>query len=216
MKKILSITTIALIIGMITSCKTTKNTSKNTSSTDLVNYKEELPYAYPLADTAFKYSSSKWEAKELKEAMNENLKGMIENLKGVATMVQYGDALVVSLDKGNVFGLEDYTLNENAKDILRKLAFNLNQNQDTYIMAVGRTDATGSADFNKQLAYKRAAVAANYLSTCGVAKERLFVDTFGERFPDFSNKLAKTRDLNRRVDFLILPSNSLRAALSTN
>ena len=137
------------------------------------------------------------------------------NLDGDATVIQYGDALVVSLNKGKVFGVDDYTINENAKDILRKLAFNLQQYPDTYILAVGRTDATGSASHNEHLAYKRAASAANYVVNCGVDKSRFFVDTFGEKFPDFSNKLAKTRDLNRRVDFLILPSNDLRESLDS-
>ncbi len=212
-----SLKTLILLTAISTSivgCKTSQ-TSTTADSDTMVNYFPKDNYSYPLADTAFKYSNQEWLSDNLDVVMNEKVKSMMPNLEGKATIMQFGEGIIVSLDRGNVFGVNDVTLNENTKNILRHLSFNLQQDPDTYILVVGRTDATGTREYNESLAYNRASVVANYLHGTGVDKDRLFVDTFGEKFPDFTNRLAAGRELNRRVDFLILPSNYLRETASS-
>ena len=123
-------------------------------------------------------------------------------------MEKYDDPL--SLDKGDIFGKDNTVLNENTKDILRHLVFNLQKAEDTYIMVAGRADSDGKIDKNDKLAYKRAAVAANYLHGCGVDESRFFVDRYGEKYPDYRNNSKLNKERNRRVDFLIIPSNAMR------
>ncbi len=218
MKKLIIYSCVIGAITCLASCKTTTNTQKKVSinNENLVNYISPEDVRYPLADTALKYSSPPNISYVLKENMNVQTRAMVDNLSKYATVLQFGESIIISLDRGNVFKSDDFTLNESTQDILRKIAFNLSQNTETYILAVGRTDNTGTVEYNKNLAYKRAAVAANYLAGCGIEKDRLFVDTFGEKFPDFSNKIRSTRNLNRRIDLMIIPSNSMRKNAELN
>jgi outer membrane protein OmpA-like peptidoglycan-associated protein len=77
-------------------------------------------------------------------------------------------------------------------------------------MVAGRADIDGKMGKNNKLAYKRAAVAANYLHGCGVDEARFFVDSYGEEYPDYRNNSKLNKERNRRVDFLIIPSNVMR------
>jgi outer membrane protein OmpA-like peptidoglycan-associated protein len=66
----------------------------------------------------------------------------------------------------------------------------------------GHTDAKGSADYNKQLSYKRAAAVKQFLITKGVGADRLQTVGFGsehllapDRPDDPSNRRVEIRDL---------------------
>ena len=167
----------------------------------------------PLLDTAAKYESEGSMNYRLKQNMSFYAKSLSENLNGKAAVMQSGEGIIVSLNSGDVFKSDQVTLTENAKDILRSLAFSLKKMPDTYIVSAGRADADGGTGYNSNLAYKRAAVASNYLKGCGVEEDRFFVDSFGEKYPDFSNKNAVSKDKNRRVDFLLIPSNEMRESV---
>ncbi len=207
MKKVWSFIIAGSLVWFGSSCKTSQKSVQVTDSDYVMGN-----YDFPLADTAMKYTSAN---AILTEEMTDQVKEIMPNLYGKATVMQFGEGIVVSLDRGNIFGVNDFLLNENSKDIIRHLGFNLTENPDTYILVVGRTDATGPAEYNQNLAYRRACAVANYLVGCGINKDRMFVDTFGEKFPDFSNNRAFSRNLNRRVDFLILPSNYMRRTADT-
>ncbi|AWV98269.1 OmpA family protein [Arcticibacterium luteifluviistationis] len=173
-------------------------------------YNNEVAYNFPLADTISKYSTEGKTGSLLSDWMKTYAKDLNANLNQEATVLHFGEGVIVALDKGDMYGVEDFILNEDAKTALRKLAFNLQQEPDTYILVAGRTDASGSADFNEKLAFRRAAIAANYLKGCGVDESRFFIDSYGEKYPDYQNSSKINRDRNRRVDFLILPSNQMR------
>jgi outer membrane protein OmpA-like peptidoglycan-associated protein len=148
--------------------------------------------------------------------MSNHARMLSENLQGRASVIQYGEGVIVALDQGDVFGKDQFVLKDNAKEILRYLAFNLNQMPDTYILVAGRADSDGKSEHNDKLAYKRAAAAANYLHGCGIEEDRFFVDSYGESYPDFKNNTGINKNKNRRVDFLILPSNALREDMAMN
>ena len=66
----------------------------------------------------------------------------------------------------------------------------------------GHTDITGSAKLNKALSQKRANTIMNFLISKGTAKDRLTATGYGSEKPVASNKTAKGRQENRRVELL--------------
>jgi len=63
----------------------------------------------------------------------------------------------------------------------------------------GHTDSQGSAKSNQRLSEKRANAVMNYLSTNGIAADRLSAVGFGEEYPIADNKTRAGRAENRRV-----------------
>ena len=68
----------------------------------------------------------------------------------------------------------------------------------------GHTDNVGSDKVNLTLSQERAEAVVSYLVAAGVEPSRLVAKGYGEMAPMFTNKTAKGRDQNRRVQFLIL------------
>ncbi|MBP8066454.1 MAG: OmpA family protein, partial [Flavobacterium sp.] len=64
----------------------------------------------------------------------------------------------------------------------------------------GHTDSDGSDAFNLKLSKERAAAVKNYLVENGVAADRLTSEGYGESKPIASNKTAKGKAQNRRVE----------------
>lgn len=207
MKKLqLSIASI-IIAAAVFSCKTSQ---MNSTATD-IKVVDPATASYAFADTVMKYSMTSYKAEtKLNVEMNMLGKEIAGNLGTWATVFQMGQAVVVSFDKGDVFDVGQAVLNENTEATLRSLAFNLNQNPNNYIVVFGRTDNTGSQATNDKLGYRRASTVANYLHQLNIEKERLFVDSYGEKYADYVNKDFKNRAKNRRVDILIIPSNEMR------
>ena len=64
----------------------------------------------------------------------------------------------------------------------------------------GHTDSQGAAEFNQKLSASRADAVKAYLIEHGVDATRLSSTGFGEEYPIDSNKTAKGRANNRRVE----------------
>jgi large repetitive protein len=73
----------------------------------------------------------------------------------------------------------------------------------TKIRVEGHTDATGPRKKNLKLSKDRAESVRKYLIDKGVEPERLDSEGFGPDKPIGSNKTAKGKELNRRVEFVI-------------
>ncbi|HEY4176839.1 MAG TPA: OmpA family protein [Kofleriaceae bacterium] len=67
----------------------------------------------------------------------------------------------------------------------------------------GHTDSTGSADLNHTLSQQRAESVMKYISSKGIAKNRLTAKGFGPDVPIADNTTDQGREANRRVEFLI-------------
>ena len=72
------------------------------------------------------------------------------------------------------------------------------------ISVEGHTDAYGSDEYNQGLSERRARSVANYLTKLGVDRKRMSTVGLGEKYPVATNKTAAGRELNRRVEILIL------------
>ncbi|HIE58611.1 MAG TPA: flagellar motor protein MotB [Hydrogenothermaceae bacterium] len=67
----------------------------------------------------------------------------------------------------------------------------------------GHTDSTGSYEFNLELSLARALSVMKIFQKCGYPKKLMFVRGYGPFRPIASNKTAKGRAKNRRVEFVI-------------
>lgn len=68
----------------------------------------------------------------------------------------------------------------------------------------GHTDNVGSDNYNRKLSVERAASVYNYLIDKGIPKNRMKYRGFGPNVPVADNSTDKGRELNRRVEILIV------------
>lgn len=87
---------------------------------------------------------------------------------------------------------------------LERLVEFLEKNPAIAIEVNGHTDAVGNEAFNKTLSEKRAAAVASYLQTKGISPSRLRSQGYGKTKPVASNDTEEGRQLNRRVEFVIM------------
>ena len=101
------------------------------------------------------------------------------------------------------FSFDDATLSSSFKPTLAKLATTMNQYNKTTVNIAGHTDSRGAANYNMGLSKDRAYSVANYLSSQGVASNRINVVAFGESRPVADNNTDYGRQQNRRVELTI-------------
>ncbi len=86
---------------------------------------------------------------------------------------------------------------------LDKLVAALTNSPDRKLIIEGFTDSQGSDSMNQQLSQRRADAVAAYLSSRGIARERIVANGRGEAFPVAGNEIPAGRQLNRRVEVTI-------------
>jgi len=94
-------------------------------------------------------------------------------------------------------------LTAKSKIELNKVLKALNEYPTLKLYVDGHTDNTGTDKINKPLSLKRANAVKAYLFSKKVNAERLVTDGFGSTKPIESNKTAKGRAQNRRVEFRV-------------
>ena len=87
---------------------------------------------------------------------------------------------------------------------LRKIASLMNRYPRTRARIIGHTDSVGSDRYNLDLSLQRAESVAAFLSAQGVNNRRLLTDGRGKEEPIASNATPEGRQMNRRVDIVIL------------
>ncbi len=118
---------------------------------------------------------------------------------------------LVQIVEGKLEILEPVFFRTN-KDIIQKRSFKLLDNvaavlvaqRKLKILVEGHTDDVGKDTYNKDLSTRRATSVVRYLVARGIDPARLSAFGFGEERPIASNKSARGRAANRRVDFVIL------------
>lgn len=115
------------------------------------------------------------------------------------------------LEEGTVVGLKNIHF-DFGKPILRADAFEelnkvvklMKKNPDMRIELSAHTDNIGGYTTNINLSKDRANAARQYLLSKGVDAARIVIKGYGEVKPIASNRTAEGRQLNRRVEFVIL------------
>jgi len=93
---------------------------------------------------------------------------------------------------------------------LDKVSDILERYNRTQITVVGHTDNVGSDAYNQGLSRKRAESVAYYVERRGVQASRVRTEGRGESEPRASNASEAGRQLNRRVELLIIPNKDIQ------
>ncbi|MDT8375475.1 MAG: OmpA family protein [Mariprofundaceae bacterium] len=80
----------------------------------------------------------------------------------------------------------------------------------TSVRVVGHTDNVGSAAYNQRLSEDRAKSVAWYMEDGGVAPQRISTEGRGMSQPRATNETEAGRQLNRRVEMLIIPDQDIQ------
>lgn len=91
----------------------------------------------------------------------------------------------------------------NFRPILDKFAASLVENPYSKVTIIGHTDNTGGDAINNPLSINRAAHARDYLSSHGVASNRISIDGRGSHEPIAPNDTDANRARNRRVEIFV-------------
>ena len=102
-----------------------------------------------------------------------------------------------------LFESNSYALLPASLPELNKLVQILEENPSMHIQISGHTDNVGKAADNLVLSTSRAKAIVQYLSSKGIATERLSYKGFGSTEPIATNETAAGRALNRRTSFTI-------------
>jgi OOP family OmpA-OmpF porin len=97
-------------------------------------------------------------------------------------------------------------------DAIVSIAYDCNE---TIITITGHSDASGYEVNNQRLSLQRAQAVADYLTRGGLARERLLITGAGSLVPIADNANAPGRNLNRRIEFEMLPAEP-QAALESD
>lgn len=68
----------------------------------------------------------------------------------------------------------------------------------------GFSDRIGTTRYNRALANRRVAAVRDYLVQSGIERERVVDQPIGEGLPQFGSDDAKSREINRRVELMLL------------
>ncbi|PLY04570.1 MAG: hypothetical protein C0624_05545 [Desulfuromonas sp.] len=104
------------------------------------------------------------------------------------------------------FELGLWDLSDDGRRALSMVMDRLRKLDKWFIVRIdGHTDSTGPASYNETLAMRRAiSVASHLVSNEGLNPEVVFLKGFGERKPYESNATMEGRQLNRRIELLVL------------
>ncbi len=112
---------------------------------------------------------------------------------------------VVLSDDSMKFPTDQHALSPEAEARLSELLQRLKaENRNVYLEIQGHTDSTGDAEYNERLGQARAEAVRRYLSTGGVALNRMATISYGEEAPIASNDTPEGRAQNRRVAIIVL------------
>jgi outer membrane protein OmpA-like peptidoglycan-associated protein len=117
----------------------------------------------------------------------------------------------VTVGKGEIFikqqiqfAVDSATILPESNGLLNEIADALVKNPRIKRVEVqGHTDNTGTPDHNKQLSNDRAQAVVSWLSSHGVAADRMIAAGYGQTKPLVPNVTAGNRAKNRRVQFII-------------
>ena len=104
--------------------------------------------------------------------------------------------------RGVNFDFDSATPMQGSQVVLDIAAETLLGNREVLVRVEGHTDATGPAEYNRDLSRRRAEAVRDMLIVAGVNAERLQVVAHGEDQPLATNETADGRRINRRVQLV--------------
>lgn len=129
-----------------------------------------------------------------------NAKNAIHGLNETSTAEDFVKALNLQIIN---FATASNNIPDDNKEILDLAAEKLTQFSDIKLKIIGHTDSAGNYEANKALSQKRAQAVYDYLTSKGVASERLEVLGVSSDHPIATNATEQGRFQNRRIEFAI-------------
>lgn len=119
-----------------------------------------------------------------------------------------GNDIILNMPSDITFDVAQAQLKGQFLPTLDSVALVLREYDKTTIAIDGHTDSDGSDSYNQGLSNNRANSVASYLSSKGIAGNRLAPRGYGESAPIASNSTAAGKAQNRRVELRIVPVQS--------
>ena len=149
-------------------------------------------------EEADKAEKARRETEQAKAEIDQFLKDL-SDLQGKMTergiVLTMGDVLFS-------FGKAD--LSAGAVRNLDKITGFLEKHPDRNLLIEGHTDSIGSDEFNQALSQKRADAVKEALVGKGIVPDRIATKGYGKKFPVAGNDTESGRQMNRRVEVVIL------------
>ena len=125
--------------------------------------------------------------------------------------VKEDDLSRITIEEGKIVPLKNIFFESDKSGLLprshvelKKLLRLLYDNPTMIIDVCGHTDNIGEFDYNQDLSRRRAQEVVEYLNKNGISPDRTLYNGFGSTRPVASNYTDDGRQLNRRVEFLIV------------
>ncbi|RRV06831.1 OmpA family protein [Pseudomonas sp. v388] len=97
---------------------------------------------------------------------------------------------------------------------ITRLAKLVESDQKTAVLVLGHADTSGAADANQKISQQRAQSIAAIFRLSGLERNRLSLRGMGAVMPRAANDSAQGRSLNRRVEILMTPQDTMVALMS--
>ncbi|MFK8019165.1 MAG: OmpA family protein [Pseudomonadales bacterium] len=120
------------------------------------------------------------------------------------------DLLKLTFENEVTFDVDSASIKSRSHSSLSKVG-EVMQKYGSSAEIVGHTDSTGSESYNLQLSERRANSVKDYLVSNGVPGSMLSYRGRGESEPRAANDTAAGRQLNRRVEMFVQPSDATRS-----
>lgn len=146
--------------------------------------------------------------------MDQQAKEIDQQVAG-AKVERVGEGIQVTFESGLLFDFDSDQVKPTAATNLRNLAASLAKYPGSDLLIVGHTDSKGEDGYNQALSERRARATAAYLTSQGVALNRLRTSGRGEAEPVGDNTSASGQSQNRRVEVAIFASEAYKQKLRT-
>ena len=121
------------------------------------------------------------------------------------------DLSKVKLEAGQVFQLKNLFFETDEAELLprsytelNKLLQRMRERPEMVIQVIGHTDNRGEQDYNQGLSERRAKAVVDFLLINGISAGRVTYQGFGSSRPVAGNETEEGRQLNRRVEFVVV------------
>lgn len=135
---------------------------------------------------------------------NDRFRAYLKDIVVAVGVDKMYESLVASgayTTRGIFFDVDSDVLRPESTPVLEDAFTTLSEHADLSLIVEGHTDSTGAAEHNQQLSQRRAAAVVAYLTSRGIAAQRLNASGKGEAEPVDDNATAAGRAGNRRVVF---------------
>jgi len=114
------------------------------------------------------------------------------------------DRDLMSVFKDVKFESDSYILTKRSKRVLDSVSNYMNTKKELRIRITGHTDSQADFQYNLELSKNRVTSVQKYLKSKGIRKSRINIDWKGENEPIADNRTVLGREINRRVEIIIL------------